>query len=45
MQVTNMLDWLAENIPQLLLTEPFSGLFGLLIAIYIINWIFGIHRS
>lgn len=44
MQVVNMLDWLAENIPQLILTEPFSGLFGLLLATYLISWIFGLRR-
>lgn len=45
MQVTNMLDWIAEHIPQLILTEPFSGLFGLLLATYIIGWLFGFNRK
>lgn len=38
--VISMLDWLVENIPQFLLSEPINGLFGLIIACYIITFLF-----
>ena len=38
--VITLLDWLVTNIPIFLLSEPISGLFGLVIACYIINFIF-----